>query len=105
MHSELRDWVAAGLEKKGKTQRGLAKHLGIDPMGVSRMLNGKRKIQVDEIPKISSYLGEQCPVIQSEVTGDAASVLGDIKKVVGLWLAGIEVAEIAMSKIAKKVIK
>ena len=104
MHSALRDWVAAGLGKKGKTQKGLAKHLGIDPMGVSRMLNGKRKIQVDEIQKISNYLGEKCPVIQAEVTGDSASVLDDIKKIVGLWLADIEVAEAAMSKIAKKII-
>ncbi len=41
----------------GLTQRGLAEHMGLDPAAVNRMMYGRRKISVEEIPQIEAYLG------------------------------------------------
>jgi hypothetical protein len=61
----LIEWVIKGLEKPGKTRRGLAKALGVNPSAVTRMLNPQgpepRRIQTNELPIISAYLGEPLP--------------------------------------------
>lgn len=55
-------WVAAGLDKRrGKTQDGLAKALGVSQPRISEILNRKRRIQVDEIPKIAEYIEQPPP--------------------------------------------
>ena len=56
-------WLAAGLDKKrGKTQEGLAKALGISQPRVSEILNRKRQIKLTELPKIAEYLGQSPPI-------------------------------------------
>ena len=50
------DWIRDGLRRPGKSQRGLARALGINPSGVSRLLAGRRAIKLDEIEKIAAYL-------------------------------------------------
>lgn len=55
-------WIANGLSKPGKTQKGLADALGISAPAVSNMLRGKRRVRVDEVPKIAAYLGVEPPV-------------------------------------------
>ncbi len=50
------DWILEALKKPGKTQRGIAKAIGIDTTGVNRMLKGKRAIKAVELPKIRAYL-------------------------------------------------
>ena len=56
-------WLAAGLDKKrGKTQDGLAKALGISQPRISEILNGKRRIQLTEIPKIAEYIEQPPPI-------------------------------------------
>lgn len=50
------EWIKAGLLKPGKTQRGIAKAIGIDTTGVNRMLKGNRAIKANELPKIRAYL-------------------------------------------------
>lgn len=50
------DWILEALKKPGKTQRGIAKAIGIDTTGVNRMLKGKRAIKALELPKIRAYL-------------------------------------------------
>jgi SOS-response transcriptional repressor LexA len=52
-----RDWLRLGLRQPGKTGRGLAAFLGLDPAAVSRMVAGERQIKADEIPRMAEYLG------------------------------------------------
>lgn len=57
------DWIRAGLGRaKGKTQKGLAAALGIDPSGVTKLLQGKRELQLSELPVVATYLGTPVPV-------------------------------------------
>lgn len=68
-------WIKEGLKRPGKTQAGLAKHLGIAQPQISRMLTyGGRKISVHELPKIAAYLGvpapNTVPVVGRVLAGD-----------------------------------
>lgn len=55
-------WVAEGMKLPGKSQTGLAKHLGLSgPSLVSNIVNGKRKVKTTEIRAISEYLGTPPP--------------------------------------------
>ena len=58
---DIADWIRRGLLRSGKTQRGLAAALGIDPSGVNRMLKGERQLRADEIERVASYLGTEPP--------------------------------------------
>ena len=59
--SLLAAWIAAGLEDTGRTQRGLARALGIDPATVNRIVKGKRRLRIDEIEPAARYLGVEAP--------------------------------------------
>ncbi len=50
------DWIKAGLKRPGKSQRGLARALDIDPSGVSRLLSGDRSLKAAEIEIVRRYL-------------------------------------------------
>lgn len=59
-------WVLEGLEQPGKTQKGLAEHLGMSPSGVTMMLKGdkqgkRRRIKIAEVNKMAEYLGVPPP--------------------------------------------
>lgn len=54
-------WIRKGLEKPGRSGRGLAAVLRIDPSGVTRMLKGERKLRLDEVQKVADYLGVEPP--------------------------------------------
>lgn len=56
-----REWIARGLEKPGKQKSKLAAALSLDPSAVTRILDGSRKIHLEEIPKITAYLGDLPP--------------------------------------------
>lgn len=56
-----RDWFRTKLTEKNRSQRGLAKHIGIDPGAVTLMFKGERRMQLHEAEAIASFLGE--PVI------------------------------------------
>jgi hypothetical protein len=58
---ELLQWIAKGLEKPGKNRSGLARALGINPSQITKMMDGKRRIQNDEIPIIAAYIEEPAP--------------------------------------------
>lgn len=60
-------WIQEGLKRPGKTQRGLAAAMGIDPTGVNRMLQGNREIKANELPKIRAYIEG----LSTEPQGDA----------------------------------
>jgi len=51
-----KDWFFQRLEKLGKTVRGLAKQLDIDPSAVSRMFGGTRKMKLSEAENIARFL-------------------------------------------------
>jgi len=55
------DWIRQGLARSGKTQRGLARALNVDPSAVSRLLDGKRQLKAAEVPKVAAYLGIPAP--------------------------------------------
>lgn len=56
------DWIREGLTRPGKTQRGLAAALGIDPSAVSRLLTGRRRLRADEIVAVAEHLGIRPPL-------------------------------------------
>lgn len=45
----------------GKTQRGLATALGLDPSAVSRLLTGARQLRAAELPVVAAYLESDAP--------------------------------------------
>lgn len=49
-------WFQEQLHLRGKSLRGLAKHLEIDPSAASRMLSGARKMKMPEAEKIARFL-------------------------------------------------
>lgn len=50
------DWIRKGLERTGKTQRGLAERLRLDPAAINRLLKGQRQLKASEIKVIEDYL-------------------------------------------------
>ena len=52
-----KDWFFKMLVRRERSLRGLARHMRIDPSAVSRMFSGERRMQMDEISKIASFLG------------------------------------------------
>ena len=55
------DWIRDGLAKPGKTQRGLATSLGVDPSAISRLLAGTRQLRAAELPVVAAYLDSGIP--------------------------------------------
>lgn len=83
-------WLKKGLSKPGKTQKGLARALGIDPMGVSRLVNGKRKLQIGELQKMSVYIGEQLPDFGRTIAATPAHISRGVMGRIGpaIWQDG-----------------
>lgn len=49
-------WFKARLKTLGKSQRGLAVHLGIDAARITEILNNKRRVSYDEAVDIAEFL-------------------------------------------------
>jgi phage repressor protein C with HTH and peptisase S24 domain len=65
-------WFHNALEQAGETQADLARHLGLAPSAVSRMLRGERQMKLLEAVQVAQFLG----VSQDEVlrrAGDATA--------------------------------
>jgi len=75
-------WIREGLKKPGKSQRGLAAALGIDPSGVSRLLAGTRELKAAELPKVEGYLGVRADL--SETAAALPPAMLDIPSVAGM---------------------
>lgn len=59
---ELRSrWIADALQRSGKTQKGLAEALGLDPAAANRLTKGTRRLKASELPLVERYLGERAP--------------------------------------------
>lgn len=97
------EWIAAGLEKPGKHQKGLAEAMGIDRSSVSKLLSGVRQLKANEIETVATYLEEPPPTRMMPVryrigAGQAVYRIDtddpiDYEPVSGLW--GVE-AELAV---------
>lgn len=61
MTKQYLDWIRENLKKTGKTQSGLAAHLGIAHPQITQLLKGNRKLKVDELPRIAEYLEAELP--------------------------------------------
>lgn len=61
MTKQYLDWIRENLKKPGKTQSGLAAHLGIAHPQITQLLKGNRKLKVDELPRIAEYLEAELP--------------------------------------------
>lgn len=59
--STILAWLKQGLSAPGKSQRGLARALSIDPACVTRMLQGQRRLRPEELAPAASYLGTDPP--------------------------------------------
>src|SRR3546814_11613590 len=49
-------WFQSRLRQLGKTQRGLAKHMGLDPSRVTEILNKSRGIKIEEAVEMADYI-------------------------------------------------
>jgi hypothetical protein len=52
-----KQWFIDKLAERGKSLRGLGRHMGLDGSGVSRMFAGQRKMKMQEAGEIASFLG------------------------------------------------
>ena len=50
-------WLKDQFERSGKHQADLARHLGIQPPMVSKMVRGERKVQGNEVDRIRAFFG------------------------------------------------
>ncbi len=63
MNTEILRWIERGLEKPGKSRKGLAAALGRFPSAATKLLKGDRAIKTDELAKIAAYLEEPPPAL------------------------------------------
>lgn len=54
-------WIKDGLEKTGKSQAALARHLGLSRSRITEILKGRRRVQLDEVKKIETFLNLPAP--------------------------------------------
>jgi transcriptional regulator with XRE-family HTH domain len=52
-------WFQDRIKAEGKSQRALARVLGIDPAQVTHLFRGRRRMQLDEASTIAQFLGVQ----------------------------------------------
>ncbi|GIX10337.1 S24 family peptidase [Elioraea sp.] len=61
--------IRRALAKPGKTQRGLAAALGVDPAAVNRLLKGERQLKAAEIAPAARYLEIELSADELAITG------------------------------------
>lgn len=101
----FKEWISAGLEKKGKSHQGLANALGIDRTVISKIISGVRQLKAEEIVRVAAYLDEPPPSRMMPVSytigagGEIFAVDGDAAQdflpISGMW--GVD-AELALIK-------
>lgn len=67
-------FIRDGLAKAGKNQTGLARHLGLDPSAISKVLGGKRKLSTSELTQAAEYLEQQLPGSAPEVSANKSGI-------------------------------
>lgn len=56
-------WILDGLNRPGRTRKGIAAALGLHEAAVTRLLKGRRNLRPQEIAPIAAYLGVAVPDI------------------------------------------
>lgn len=79
-------WFIENLKAAGKSQSGLARHMGVPASVVNKIVNGKRKLASGEITAAASYFGTAEPAFQ-EVRSSVAPIVSAL--VVGKVEAGM----------------
>lgn len=62
-------WVRDGLDATGKSQSALARHLGVAPSAINRIVNGTRAVDTAEIAPIAAFLGAPPPNVEIKASG------------------------------------
>ena len=62
------EWLRGELRKPGRSQSALARHLGVVPEIVNRIVHGKRQVKAHEAEKIREYLASTAAGIPATVT-------------------------------------
>ena len=65
-------WFHNALERAGRTQADLARHLGLPPSAVSRLLRGERQVKLLEAVQIAQFLGVPQEEVSRHVGGPDA---------------------------------
>jgi len=81
-------WFQDRLRHLGKTQRGLAKHMGLDPSRITEILNKSRGIKIEEAVEMADYLETSLDDLVGKLGAAVASVGRPASLVVGYVGAG-----------------
>ncbi|WP_422366362.1 helix-turn-helix domain-containing protein [Pelagibius sp.] len=87
-------WIQQRLRQLGKTQRGLARHMGLDPSRITEILNESRSIKVEEAVEIADYLETPLDDLVSRLGAAISSGIKATSLVVGYVGAGETVLSI-----------
>lgn len=68
-------WFQSRIKDIGKSQRGLALVLGIDPAQVTNLLKGRRRMQLPEAAAIAAFLNASVEDVLKQAGQVAASVI------------------------------
>ena len=68
-----RKWFFSALERRRQSLRKLAKHMGLDPSAVSRIVSGDRQLKAHEQDQIAAFLGVSPEEVSAHRTGARAS--------------------------------
>ena len=92
MTEQLIFWIKSGLKRTGKTQSGLAEHLGLAHPQITQMLKGSRAVKVNELPKIAEFIETASPLHFDEVPIQSdKEILQTLQRIKGLDQRGVEV--------------
>jgi transcriptional regulator with XRE-family HTH domain len=53
-----KQWFVDRLADRNRSQRALARYMGLDASAITHILNGKRHLRLEEAEQISSFIGE-----------------------------------------------
>ncbi len=92
MTEQLIFWIKSGLKRTGKTQSGLAEHLGLAHPQITQILKGSRAVKVNELPKIAEFIETASPLRFDEVPIQSdKEILQTLHRIEGLDQRGVEV--------------
>jgi phage repressor protein C with HTH and peptisase S24 domain len=89
-----KQWFQNRLRQLGKTQRGLAKHMGLDPSRVTEIFNESRGIKIEEAVEMADYLETSLDDVVDKLGAAVASGVRASSLVVGYVGAGETVLSI-----------
>ncbi|SMC41339.1 hypothetical protein SAMN06297251_10299 [Fulvimarina manganoxydans] len=68
-------WLVDNLAKPGKSQSGLARHLGVDPSSINKVVKRKRLLKSHEVVGAAEYFGEDAPSIEAMPSATGGTVI------------------------------